>query len=598
MTFECRGEPAGLVRADPRHDRGEARRQRPGLVQHQGAGDREPLENVAALDQDARASGAADRGRDRERGREPERARARHDEQRDGVIDRERRVEKRPQDRGRRGQDQDHGDEPCGQPVGGENDRCTAPGGLLDEMHQSTDAGVLARASNLDRESRGQVGRTGVHGIAHGHRNRAGFAGQERAIEVGGALDDRAVDRNRIARANLDPHAGRERLDRDLPDRFTVDQPGRRRRQGMEQFGGVGRLALLTTLDPTPGQQEQDQRGHRVEVQFAADDDVPRAPRRAGEDAERDGNVHVQRAHAKRRERSAVEQRRRPQHRGQRDRERPPPEQHRERRIHAVKGAAVERERHQHDVGRREPGDSDPDQEIAVLPAAHVAHAHATKRMNRVPERVEEPGDRRQRRRRRIPGDARHRALKIEPDLRHSRDRERGLLDQPHARCAVNPLEIEFGRERSVAGRPDVQFAKRRIVELAVATPRDPRGLVFAHLPAADAVVAFEAMGMDDVPHDLAAVATELPLGVLANESSRNREAAVIAGNVVDRGRIARGGHGTGTVGTGMPSGCIGHDSAAGSDGAPGAPAMAGAARPTSARRPTTISATLVTTGR
>ena len=91
---------SGRTQSGPCHSttRGASFGDRAGLVEEDAAGRREPLERVAALDEDPGARRAADRHRDGERRRQRERARTGDDEQRDRVVHRAGRVGVLPHD--------------------------------------------------------------------------------------------------------------------------------------------------------------------------------------------------------------------------------------------------------------------------------------------------------------------------------------------------------------------------------------------------------------------------------------------------------------------------------------------------------------------
>jgi hypothetical protein len=129
-------------------------------------------------------------------------------------------------------------------------------------------------------------------------------------------LDEPSTTLPSIPRPHLDEHAGSQGLDRDRAYLPVVDASRRGRRQGEQQLRRVGGDALASLLHVAPDQQQEDQRGDRVEVDLPRPAQrVERPPTEPADDAERDRHVHVETPGAQRAEGAAIERPGRPQHR-------------------------------------------------------------------------------------------------------------------------------------------------------------------------------------------------------------------------------------------------------------------------------------------
>ncbi|MDF1798623.1 MAG: hypothetical protein P1V81_05565 [Planctomycetota bacterium] len=412
----------------------------------------ESLEHLAPLDHDAEARGATHARDDRQRRGQAQGAGTGDDQEGDRVLDRRARIHRPPQGQGQKGEhDQRHG-EVARHAIGEAHHRRRPARGELDHLEQAAEACGLAHGLDLDHHARGEVDRTGVHGLAGGDLDRTRLAGQERQVEGARAAAQDPVRRHRVPRAQLDEVAGVERRDRHLADdvglvRVQATSPGRGHR--VQELEAVPGRALLPTLDEAAEQQEEDQEGDRLEVHLAAiGPGVVRAAEDAGHQPERDRQVHVRRARPEGREGAAQEGATGPQHgdRGQHERVVAQEEAHV--RGHAREDPAVQREGDQHRVQGQHGRHPEPDQLGALLPPAQVAGATAAGRVRRIAQAVEGARDLGQRDRTRLPLDLEHRATEVQPRAAHAAQQGRQLLHQPDAGGAVHALEVQLARAR------------------------------------------------------------------------------------------------------------------------------------------------------
>ena len=112
---------------------------------------------------------------------------------------------------------------------------------------------------------------------------------------------------------------------------------------------------------------------------------------------------------------------------------------------------------------------------------------------------------------------------------------ERGALDEPHARGAVDALEVEVGLAEPARAPAHPQLVERRVVELL---ERPPARLDARAAPLREVVVAREPRVVQDVPRDAAAGAAERRR--LPREAGRHGQAAVRAGRASSPPRPAR----------------------------------------------------------
>ncbi len=235
----------------------------------------------------------------------------------------------------------------------------------------------------------------------------------------------------------------------------------------------------------------------------------------------------MQGAGAQRAPRAAVEDRGAPEHRGNRKPQADPPEERPELVADAVEVAAVEREGDQHDVAGDRARRRDADQQRALLAPGHVARLDPAEGVGGVADGVEEPGDLGKRRRPRVPGHRGQSLAEVEPHLRHAAHDDGELLDQPHARRAVNALQVELDPLQPRRQGSAVELVEGRVVELRKALARHLRRLLGCVDPLLDVVVAVETVAPDHLVGHPAAVAAELPFGSVLDQTRWNRQTAV-----------------------------------------------------------------------
>ena len=122
--------------------------------------------------------------------------------------------------------DEDERHEDLGDPVGQALDRRLRALGALDEVDDPGQRGVAPDAGRAHDERAGRVERRADDLVARPDVDRDRLAGQHRLVDRRAALDDDAVDRDRLARPDAQQVADRDGLER------RPRGPRRRRRRG------------------------------------------------------------------------------------------------------------------------------------------------------------------------------------------------------------------------------------------------------------------------------------------------------------------------------------------------------------------------------
>ena len=194
--------------------------------------------------------------------------------------------------------------------------------------------------------------------------------------------------------------------------------------------------------------------------------------------------------------------------------------------------STVESERDRHDVAGNGSGDADLEQQLPVLALPEFGRSRSPVRMDRIAEPVERDRDIGELRLRRIPQHAGAGARQVEPHLDRTFHPRRDFLDEPHARRAVNSLEVEIGRQEPAGKRRACARDERGVVQFFVAAPRHMSREPIARR-ARQRVVAREPVLREYGIDRLATGAAEFRIGRGRLAAERHRKAAV---------RAARGG--------------------------------------------------------
>src|SRR6185295_892523 len=228
VFFESGDKWADRGVARPSHYAQASERDGARLVQNDGAPDipvGERLESISTLDENAAPRAAPDRNGHRERGGESEAARARGDEERRGTVDGDRRAQMPPDRQRERGETEENPEEPHAPAIGESDDRSSAAQGVFDDPHQFSDARLLPGRVDANAKHRSKIHRAGGNGIARAQMNRTGFAGEQREIDRGFALDDDPVGGRALPGPDHDNLTAREGFRGDFRDRAVPVDP-------------------------------------------------------------------------------------------------------------------------------------------------------------------------------------------------------------------------------------------------------------------------------------------------------------------------------------------------------------------------------------
>ncbi len=285
------------------------------LVEDDGVHAAGGLQYLGALDQDAELRAPPGADHQRGRGGQAQGARAGDDQDGHGGGERGRRVvgDEQPRDPGAEREDQDDGYEDSGDPVGEALHLGLAVLGVLHQPGHAGELGVGPDPGGLDEETPGGVDGGAGDGVADGHFDRDGFAGQHGGVHGGAALDDRAVGGDLLAWADDEAVADGERGHRDahlLARAQDDDVLGAQLQQGLE---GRARLPLGAGLQVPAEEDEGDDPGRHLQIDGGgavrtgnaeveavphagharvAEEQCPQRPGEGGERADRDQGVH------------------------------------------------------------------------------------------------------------------------------------------------------------------------------------------------------------------------------------------------------------------------------------------------------------------
>ncbi len=232
---------------------------------------------------------------------------------------------------------------------------------LFGGFHQAHDLGqqgVFTGGGHAHLDRGRQVQGPGIDRIARIDRTRQAFTRDQRGIQVGHAGRDFAVGGQALARSHGQDHAGLDIVGGDgAAFAVGLDHHGGRGPQAEQARCRRPGLVACPAIQVTPDQQEE-QQGHRsVEIGVLGPlHGLLQAHPRGQDHGQGNRHIHVQGARRQSRRRRAKERHPGIDHGGQGDQRRDPMEQVAGRVAHAGKMPGPDRNRQQHNVGRREPG--------------------------------------------------------------------------------------------------------------------------------------------------------------------------------------------------------------------------------------------------
>ena len=270
-------------------DLGPAVGQRARLVEDDRVDLVEGLQALPALDQDAPLGPLARADHDGRRRRQAQGAGAGDDQDGDeieqGEDEARRRAEEGPDDEGQDGDADDGGHEVAGDDVGQPLDRRLGALGLLDQLDDLGQGGVLADPDGPEAEAAPLVDRRPDDGVAGPLVDGQALAGDHGLVDGGPALDDDAVDRDGLAGPDDEDVADAHVFDRHLALAVGPDDAGRAGPQAHEAADGVGRPALGPGFEHPAEEDEDDDDRRGVEIDLGLDPGPAEEP---GQDRRRD----------------------------------------------------------------------------------------------------------------------------------------------------------------------------------------------------------------------------------------------------------------------------------------------------------------------
>ncbi|EXI72518.1 MAG: hypothetical protein AW07_03247 [Candidatus Accumulibacter sp. SK-11] len=282
------GNDIGQLRLTPR--------QRAGLVHRQNTDLAGPLERFGVLDQNAGGSTASAGHHDCRRRRQAEGAGAGDDEHGDRIDQcrAEDAVVSPPAEQGSEGDQADDGDENCRYPVGQALHRGLRTLRRGNHANDAGQQGVFADTGRTAAQHAFAIGSGGEDAVATMLGNRHALAGQHCLVDARRAVDDLAIDRNALARAD-DEDVTRDQQRRVELDQAAVTFDARDSRlQADECLDRLTGLRLGACLEQLAEEDEGDDRRRCLEI----DMQVCRTGDRHEEAEEvghrcADGNQHV-----------------------------------------------------------------------------------------------------------------------------------------------------------------------------------------------------------------------------------------------------------------------------------------------------------------
>jgi len=139
--------------------------------------------------------------------------------------------------------------------------------GRLHHPHHLGEEGVRGCGCRLDGERAREVQRSGLKRGAGRGRDRHALAGDERAVDVGNALDDDGVDRKTLAGRDQKRHAGLDLGDWRIPQlAIGAERQGNTRREPHQPLHGLARPLAHHMVERAADQEEEEQRHGGVEI--------------------------------------------------------------------------------------------------------------------------------------------------------------------------------------------------------------------------------------------------------------------------------------------------------------------------------------------
>ncbi len=227
-----RQDPVGLETRGGDHvgQRRSAGGQGPGLVDDQHVHLREPFQGFRVAHEHPGTGAPAGRHHDRHRRGQTERARAGDDEDADRRGSRKgqrrRRSEQQPRGARDRGDGDDHGHQPAGDPIRQRLDRRAAALGARDQVDDAGEQGVSTDPLGAHHEGAGPVERAAGHRVVGRLLHRHRLAREHALVHGAVTGEHHAVDRNALAGPDAEPLARPDLLQGHVLLPVVVHAPG------------------------------------------------------------------------------------------------------------------------------------------------------------------------------------------------------------------------------------------------------------------------------------------------------------------------------------------------------------------------------------
>ena len=300
-----------------------AHSQRASLVKHHMAGAVQRLQHMRPHDQHAAPQQRVSGGGQRARRGQRQRAGTGDDQHRNGDRPGARGVVPLPEQEDRRGQQQQASDKPGRDAVGPLRQRRLAQARAFGHAHQRGQCAGAGVAHHTQQHRLAGIDRAAGNELASHPLLRRAFAGQQRQVQAGLAVDQHRVGGDRLAWSGQDHVARHKRAGGDrggvAAGRIGIEPLRRVRQRMLQPFQRLGCAPARGQLQHAAAQQQEDEHGDRVEIHVAAAAyGRHHAGRKRGAYAQRHRHVHGQRTLAQRCPGAAKEGLGRIEHSGQR----------------------------------------------------------------------------------------------------------------------------------------------------------------------------------------------------------------------------------------------------------------------------------------
>ena len=295
LAFRCNGPRLHRLGTQPLDQGQSPSGQRSCFVEHELTAMAESLQELRALDQDAALGCAGQCDSSGEGCGQAQGTRTAHDQHGHGVLHRKLKADEGPTDETCQGQSK-HGDhEPGGDAIGQHHDRCLVLGRFTHTGHDSRDARFFARGMSRHPQFPAQVDGTRWNQRFGVYRLRIRFTSEPRRVDTGRTAHDAAVNGDALAALDTQHVTRLNSGDRNLFERTIRYLTQSARRDEVVESPRTGlRATELALLNEAPDEQQENERGNRVEVDVTgATQRVVAPPDQARTDPNCDGQVHV-----------------------------------------------------------------------------------------------------------------------------------------------------------------------------------------------------------------------------------------------------------------------------------------------------------------